>query len=110
MFSEIKNMLAINVIEESRSTRSSNCVLVQRGEKIRLCLDPRGVNNLTLKDAYPLSQVDGLPPARYITGLDMKHIFWQIPLEEKSRQCTAFTIPNRPLYHYNLMQRSSNAL
>ncbi|XP_070068024.1 uncharacterized protein [Drosophila takahashii] len=48
--------------------------------------------------------VDGilsrLPPARYITGLDMKHAFWQIPLEEKSRQCTAFTIPNRPLYQY----------
>jgi len=80
MFSEIENMLAMDVIEESRSPWSSNCVLVQRGQKIRLCLDFREVNKLTLKDAYPLPQVDGilsrLPPARYITGLDMKHAFW----------------------------------
>lgn len=65
------------------------------------------MNKLTVKDAYPLPHVDGilsrLPPARYITGLDMKHAFWQIPLEEKSRQCTAFTIPNRPLYQYKVM-------
>jgi len=63
--------------------------------------------SLKLKDAYPFPQVDGilsrLPPSRYINGLDVKHAFWQIPLEEKSRQCTAFTIPNRPLYQYKVM-------
>lgn len=107
MFSEIQNMLDLDVIEESKSAWSSNCVLVRKGEKIRLCLDSREINKCTRKDAYPLPHVDGilsrLPPARFITGLDMKHAFWQIPLEEKSRQITAFTIPNRPLYQYKVM-------
>lgn len=38
MFSEIENMLAMDVFEESKSPWSSNCVLVQKGEKTRLCL------------------------------------------------------------------------
>lgn len=107
MFSEIENMLALDVIEESKSPWSSNCVLVKKGEKMRLCLDSREVNKVTLKDAYPLPHVDGilsrLPSARFITGLDMKHAFWQIPLEQKSRPYTAFTVPNRPLYQYKVM-------
>jgi len=81
-----ENMLALGVIEESKSPWSSNCVLGRKGQKVRLCLDSREVNKLTIKDAYPLPHIDGilsrLPPARYITGLDMKHAFWQIPLEK----------------------------
>lgn len=54
-----------------------------------------------------MPHIDGilsrLPPARFITGLDMKHAYWQIPLDEKSRQYTAFTVPNRPLYQYKMM-------
>lgn len=73
----------------------------------RLIYDSREVNKVTLKDAYPLPHVDGilsrLPSARFITGLDMKHAFWQIPLEQKSRPYTAFTVPNRPLYQYKVM-------
>lgn len=107
MFDEVDHMLALGVIEESTSPWSSNCVLVRRGDKKRLCLDSREINKHTLKDAYPLPHIDGilsrLPPARFITGLDMKHAFWQIPLDERSRQVTAFTIPNRPLYQYTVM-------
>jgi len=33
----------------------------------------------------------------------MKHAFWQILPKEKSRQYTALTIPNRPLYQYKVM-------
>lgn len=35
--------------------------------------------------------------------MDLKFAFWQIPLEEKSRSYTAFTIPGRPLYQYVVM-------
>jgi len=116
MFSEIENMLAMVVYEESRSQWSSNCVLVQRGEKIRLCLDSREVNKLPLKDAYPLPQVDGilsrLHPARYITGLDMKHAFWQIPLVSpvhSFQHTKSATIPVQG-NALRLMQRRSNTL
>lgn len=54
MFAEVDNMLALDVIEESTSPWSSNCVLVKKGEKYRLCLDSREVNKVTKRDAYPL--------------------------------------------------------
>jgi len=107
MFEEVEKMIALDVIEPSKSPWSSNCVLVKKGNKNRLCLDSREINRHTRKDAYPLPHIDGilsrLPPAKYITGLDMKHAYWQIPLAESSRPYTAFTIPNRPLYQYKVM-------
>jgi len=60
MFSELENMLALGVIEESKSPWSSNCVLVRKGQKVRLCLDSREVNKLTIKDACPLPHIDGI--------------------------------------------------
>ncbi|KAH8380866.1 hypothetical protein KR093_010920, partial [Drosophila rubida] len=85
MFAEVEHMLALGVIEESKSPWSSNCVLVKKRAKVRLCLDSREVNKCTRKDAYLLRHIDGIlsrfPPARFITGLDMKHAFLQIPLE-----------------------------
>jgi len=107
MFDEVEKMIELDVIEPSNSPWSSNCVLVKKGTKNRLCLDSREINKHTRKDAYPLPHIDGilsrLPPAKYITGLDMKHAYWQIPLEESSRPYTAFTVPNRPLYQYKVM-------
>lgn len=81
-------------------------MLVRKPGKVRLCLDSRKVNEVTQKDAYPLPHIDGilsrLPRAEFISSLDLKDAFWQIPLEEKSREKTAFTIPNRPLYQFKV--------
>ena len=72
-----------------------------------MCLDARKINSVTTKDAYPLPLIDGilsrLPKAKYITSLDLKDAFWQVPLNEKSKEVTAFTVPNRPLYHFKVM-------
>lgn len=38
-----------------------------------------------------------------MTSLDLKDAFWQIPIEESSRQKTAFTVPGRPLYQFKVM-------
>jgi len=59
MFTEVDFMLALDVIEESCSPWSSNCVLVRKGEKSRVCLDSRAVHKVTVKDAYPLPHIDG---------------------------------------------------
>lgn len=70
-------------------------------------MDSRKLNNLTIKDAYPIPNIDGLisrlPPVYYISKVDLKDAFWQIKLDEVCKPKTAFTIPNRPLYQFTRM-------
>lgn len=107
IYAELDRMLENDVIEESDSPWSSPIVLVRKPGKVRLCLDSRKVNSVTIKDAYPLPNIDGilsrLPKAEFITSLDLKDAFWQIPLDKSSKDKTAFTVPGRPLYHYKVM-------
>lgn len=107
VYKEIDRMLALDVIEESNSAWSSPIVLVEKPGKDRLCIDFRKVNSRTKKDAYPSPHVEGilsrLRDTFFITSLDLKDAFWQIPLQKESREKTAFTVPGRPLYHFKVM-------
>lgn len=108
MYSELDRMLALGVIEESNSPWNSPVVMVRKHcGKARLCLDSRGINNLTVKDAYPLPIIDGilsrLGDTFYISSIDLKDVFWQIQLDAESREKTAFTVPGRPLYQFARM-------
>lgn len=75
--------------------------------KVRFCVDSRKLNSVTVKNAYPIPNIDGiisrLPPVFCISKIDLKDAFWQIKLEESSKPKTAFTIPNRPLYQFTRM-------
>lgn len=108
MYSELDRMLALGVIEVSSSPWNSPMVLVRKHcGKPRLCLDSRAVNKVTVKDAYPLPIIDGiisrLEKTYYISSIDLKDAFWQIPLDIESREKTAFTVPGRPLYQFARM-------
>ena len=105
---EVDEMLSLGVIEEAPNCPwSSPVVLIKKPNKVRLCLDSRKVNAVTIKDAYPLPHIDGiisrLPKAEFISSLDLRRAFWQIPLSGKSIDYTCFTVPNRPLYRYTVM-------
>lgn len=41
--------------------------------------------------------------ARYLTTLDLKNGYWQVPLAPESRPVTAFTIPGKGLYQFRIM-------
>lgn len=75
--------------------------------KIRLCLDARKLNEVTVKDDYPLPLIEGLlsrlDQTKYISSIDLKDVFWQIPLDEKSKRLTAFTVSGRLLYQFSVM-------
>lgn len=107
LFNEIDTMLKLGVIEESESPWNSRVTLVCKPGKNRLCLDARKLNNLTVKDAYPIQNIEGIlsriDETIYISSIDLKYAFWQIELEPKSRELTAFTIPGRPHYQYRVM-------
>ena len=100
-------MLKDNVIEESFSDSSSPIVMIKRNGKYRFCLDFRKVNSVTKKDAYPLpfmnTILSRLRSARYISTLDLRKAFHNIPLTPESRPITAFTVPGRGLFQFKKM-------
>lgn len=74
--------------------------MVKKGDNTRrFCIDFRRLNAVTEKDAYPLPHVhatlDKLQGAQFLTILDLKSGYWQIPLSKESQLLTAFTVPGR---------------
>ena len=105
---EVDQMLADGIIEPSESPWSSPIVLAKKKDgKYRFCIDFQKVNEVTRKDAYPLPFInailDKLRRARFISSIDLKHGYWQIPLTAASRPITAFTIPSRGLFQFRVM-------
>lgn len=100
-------MLALNVIEESESPWSNRTTVVRKPGKNRFCLDARKLNKLTVKDAYPLQNIDGIlsriDETYFISSVDLKYAFWQIELDEDSKPYTAFTVAGRSLYQFRVM-------
>jgi len=105
---EVDKMLKAGIIESSYSEWSNPIVMVKKPNgKYRFCLDFRKVNSLSKKDAYPLPNMNGildkLRAARYISTIDLSQAYFQIPLAEKSREITAFSVPGKGLYHFTRM-------
>ena len=105
---EVDKMLAHDIIELSNSGWSSPIVMAKKSDGTRrFCLDFRKLNQVTLKDAYPLPQINGildkLHSAKYISKIDLLKGFHQIPLEQNSLEKTAFTVPGRGLFQFKRM-------
>lgn len=105
---EINSMLADDVIEPSNSPYSSPIVLIKKPTgKYRFCCDLRKINSISEPDAYPLPKInailDKLREAKYISTIDLKNGYWQVPLSEVSKPLTAFTVPGRGLYQFKVM-------
>lgn len=103
--SELDDLLKQGIVERSNSPWSSPILLVPKKDKTyRFVVDYRKLNNVTEKDAYPLPYIshtlDKLRDARYLTSLDIKSAYFQIPIAENSRKYTAFTVPNRGLFQF----------
>lgn len=102
---EIDEMLKLGIIEPSKSPWSSPVCLVRKSDdSYRFCIDFRKLNAVTKKDSYPIPYIsailDKLRCAKFISSIDIKSAFWQVPLSERSREYTAFTVPGRNLYQF----------
>lgn len=105
---EVQSMLDNDIIEPSASPWSSPVLLVPKKDgSYRFCVDYRKLNNITKKDAYPIPFIstilDKLRNAQYLSSIDIKSAYWQVPVEKSSRELTAFTIPGRGLFHFKRM-------
>ncbi|GFT20795.1 retrovirus-related Pol polyprotein from transposon 17.6 [Trichonephila clavipes] len=74
---------------------------------IRLCIDFRSFNALTVPDAYPMQNMMELNSLvgkkKFITVLDMLKGYWSIPMEDISKHLTAFRT-HRGQYQWNVLQ------
>ena len=104
---QVTEMLENNIIQPSFSPWSSRIVLVKKKDgKLRFCIDYRGLNSITKKDVYPLPRIDDslamLQKGKFFTTLDLYAGYWQIPLDPKSKEKTAFATDSG-LYEFNVM-------
>lgn len=105
---EVDEMLKLGVIRPSRSPWSSPVLIVTKKDGTgRFCLDSRKINNVTIRDAYPLPYIsrilDKLGGARYVSSIDLSKAFWQIALDKDSCEKTAFVVPGRGLFEFTRM-------
>ena len=92
---EVRNLLALGMIQPSLSPWASGIVMVKKKNgELRFCCDFRPLNAVTIKDAYPLPRIDEslsrLGKAKIYTNIDLAWAFWQIPVRKADRQKTAF--------------------
>ena len=104
---QLKSMQKNNVIQPSCSPWSSPVVMVWKKDGThRFCVDYRSLNSLTKPDTFPLPRIDDLldvlGKARYFSTLDLASGFWQIRLDEDSKEKTAFVTP-QGLYEFRVM-------
>jgi hypothetical protein len=100
---QLDALITMGVVVPSRSPWASAIVMAKKkGSQLRMCIDFRGLNEVTIKDAFPLPRIDDsiakLGSAKYFSGVDVSNAFWQIPLREEDQHMTAFAVMRQQLF------------
>jgi len=94
----LDDLLKENIIRPSNSPYASPIVLVhKKNGELRLCIDYRELNKITIKDNFPTplieDQLDRLRDKQYFTSLDLRNGFHHVKVAESSIKYTAFITP-----------------
>ena len=100
----IQNLLDQGLIRPSTSPWSSPVVLVpKKNGTMRMCVDYRKLNTITIRDQYPLPRIDDtfdqLHNAAWFTTLDLVQGYHQLPLDDEAIPKTAF-VTHKGLFEY----------
>ena len=103
----VDKMLANDVCEPSNSPWASNVVLVKKSDgTLRFCVDYRQLNNLTIKDSYPLPRIDtcfdALGGVKYFSTLDLRQGYWQVENDPETADKTTF-ITRRGAFKFKVL-------
>ena len=94
-------MLQIGVIEPTKSAQyNSPCFLVnEKNNEKRSVLDLRSLNAAIMPELVQLPKVTELidditsKHCKFLSSLDLRTGYWQIPISKRSRPYTTFTAP-----------------
>ena len=102
--SHIRAMLDAGIIQPSSSDWAAPVCLVRKHcGGVRVCTDYRGLNKISIKDAYLLPRIndclDTLAGNRWFSNIDMASGYWQVEVNNSDRHLTAF-IARYGLFEY----------
>ena len=78
--------------------------MTEKAGDTRFCVDYRKLNDVTVKDAYPLSRIDDtldmLAGKQWFSTLDLASGYWQVSLSREARAKTVFAT-HSGLFQFN---------
>ncbi|GBN65239.1 Retrovirus-related Pol polyprotein from transposon 297 [Araneus ventricosus] len=103
----VKEMVDNGIIEESSGPWASPIVLVKKKDgSTHFCIDYRKLNEITIKDSYPLPRIDDILDAlngsQWFSTLDLKSGYWQVEIQPEDKGKTAFTT-GQGLWQFKVM-------
>ncbi|TIB19641.1 hypothetical protein E3P88_04142 [Wallemia ichthyophaga] len=104
---QLEYLLDRKLIKPSCSPFGAPVTFVKKKSgELRLCVDYRALNNITIKNAYPLPRIDDLidrlTKARYFSKLDLMSGYWQVRVKDQDIAKTAFRT-RYGHYEFNVM-------
>ncbi|MBS1986331.1 hypothetical protein JST99_00150, partial [Candidatus Dependentiae bacterium] len=92
---QLDKLLANGLIRASKSAFGAPMLFVKKKDgSMRMCIDYRDLNSITIKNRYPLPRVDELldrlSGAKYFSKLDLQSGYYQIRMKEEDIHKTAF--------------------
>jgi hypothetical protein len=92
---QVEMLLQKGLIRPSASGWGFPVIFVKKANGTwRMCIDYRALNQLTAKNGYPLPRIhellDRVGQAKVLTKIDLASGYWQIRMEKKSIEKTAF--------------------
>ncbi|VDN41092.1 unnamed protein product, partial [Dibothriocephalus latus] len=103
----VENMLQQGIIQPSSSSWAAPATLVKKKDNsLRLCVDYRRLNSVTVRDSFPLPRMDDLLASmsgnKFFTTLDLSSSYWQIEVHPEDRAKTASTLQSG-LFEFNTL-------
>ncbi|XP_003739225.1 uncharacterized protein LOC100906147 [Galendromus occidentalis] len=94
---QLKGRGIIRKVEEPTEWVNRISIQIKKTGQLRLCLDPRRLNEYLVREVYHTPALDEILPdlsgAKVFSKFDLSDGFWQCELEESSRHLTTFQTP-----------------
>ena len=92
---QLEELQRIGFIRPSSSPWGAPVLFVKKKDRsMRLCVDYRALNKVTIKNKYPLPRIDDLfdqlKGAKYFSKIDLRSGYFQLKIRESDIPKTAF--------------------